>query len=59
MVAPFGAWLVVPLGLHFGGAVGDLWATGLMLSQPRGTLIEDTTTGVIFHHPVATAALLA
>lgn len=54
-IAPFGAWLVVPLGLHFGGAVGDFWATALMLRQPRGTLIEDTEGGIILHRPTTRA----
>jgi hypothetical protein len=51
-LAPFGGWLVVPLGLHLGGAVGDLWVTALVARQPRGTLVEDRKSGVAFFSPV-------
>lgn len=57
VLAPFGYWLVIPLGLHFGGSTGDLWALGLILRQPRGTLIEDLKAGVVFHRPTAYIAL--
>jgi hypothetical protein len=46
---PWGGWLVVPLGFHFGGCVGDFWAVALVLSKPRGTQVEDLQTGVRFH----------
>ena len=46
---PYGGWLVLPLGLHLGGCVGDVWMLGVVLLQPRGTMIEDMRTGVRFH----------
>jgi hypothetical protein len=59
-VAPFGHWLVIPLGLHFGGSTGDFWALGMAVKQPRGTLIEDLKAGVVFHRPApAPVAALA
>jgi hypothetical protein len=50
---PLGGWLVVPLGFHFGGCVGDFWAVALVLRKPRGTRIEDLESGVRFHLPAA------
>jgi hypothetical protein len=49
---PWSGWLVVPLGFHFGGCVGDIWAVALVLRKPRGTLIEDLESGVRFHVPI-------
>jgi hypothetical protein len=49
---PYGGWLVVPLGLHLGGCVGDLWVLGVLLRQPAGTLVEDTRTGMRLLRPV-------
>jgi len=46
---PYGGWLVLPLGLHLGRCIGDFWVLGVVLMQPRGTLIEDMKTGVRFH----------
>ncbi len=46
---PYGGWLVLPLGLHLGGCVGDVWVLAVVLMQPRGTMIEDMRTGVRFH----------
>jgi hypothetical protein len=54
-LAPFGGWLVVPLGLHTGGAIGDLWVAALTALRPSGTLVEDTGSGVRFHAPAARA----
>jgi hypothetical protein len=51
LVAPFGGWLVVPLGIHVGGTIGDLWVTVLSLRQPPDTLVEDRKAGVVFHYP--------
>jgi hypothetical protein len=48
-----GGWLVVPLALHLGGCIGDLWIAGMLLLQPGGTVVEDLRTGVRFHRPVA------
>jgi hypothetical protein len=55
VVAPFGGVLVLPLGIHVGGCVGDLWMVGLVLRQPGGTLIEDAIDGAIFLPPPAAA----
>jgi hypothetical protein len=49
----YGGWLVVPLGIHLGGCIGDFWLLSLALQQPRGTLIEDLKTGVRFHRPAS------
>jgi hypothetical protein len=51
--APGGGWLVVPLGLHLGGCVGDFWLLSLAARQPPGTAIEDLRSGVRFHRPAA------
>ena len=51
-LVPYGGWLVLPLGFHLGGCVGDLWFLGIIAIQPRGTLLEDTMTGVRLHRPV-------
>jgi hypothetical protein len=48
---PLGGWLVVPLGVHLGGCVGDLWMLGLVLRQPTGTRVEDLKTGVRLYPP--------
>ncbi len=45
---PAGGWLVVPLGFHVGGCIGDFTATALILTKPRGTLVEDLRTGMRF-----------
>jgi hypothetical protein len=55
---PYGGWLVAPLGFHLGGCIGDLWFLGLVARQPRGTLLEDTRTGVRFHRPAARERVL-
>ncbi len=47
--APHGGWFVVPLGIHLGGCIGDIWLLSLALQQPPGTAIEDLKTGVRFH----------
>lgn len=51
--APGGGWLVVPLGLHLGGCVGDFWLLSLAARQPPGTVVEDMRSGVRFHRPFA------
>ncbi len=51
VIAPFGGLLVLPLGIHVGGCAGDLWMAGLVLRQPRGTVIEDSVDGAIFLPP--------
>jgi hypothetical protein len=45
---PFGGWLVIPLGLHLGCCVGDIWVAGLTMSKSASSLIEDKRTGVRF-----------
>lgn len=37
--------LVIPLGLHLGGCIGDWWLTCVILRLPRETLFEDTPEG--------------
>ena len=54
-LVPATGWLVVPLGIHLGGCIGDLWLTGLTLLQPRGTLVEDHKTGVVLLRPLPEA----
>ncbi len=52
----YGPWselLILPLGVHLGACIGDLWVGALCLRQPRGTLIEDLRTGVRFHPPLS------
>lgn len=46
---PYGGWLALPLGLHLGGCIGDVWVLTVVLAQPRGTMVEDMRTGVRFH----------
>lgn len=46
VLVPFGGWLIVPLALHLGGCVGDLWVLTLVWQQPRGTLVEDLRSGL-------------
>lgn len=46
---PYGGWLLVPLGFHLGGCIGDFWMLGLVLRQPQGTCLEDRKTGIRFH----------
>lgn len=57
-LVPQGGWLVAPLGFHLGGCIGDFWFLGMIARQPRGTLLEDTRTGVRFHRPVFRGAVL-
>jgi hypothetical protein len=42
---PYGGWLAVPLGIHLGGCVGDLWVLGILARLPKGTTLEDLVTG--------------
>jgi hypothetical protein len=55
VLSPWGLWIVFPLAINFGGAVGDLWFIGLLLRQPGGTLVEDRREGVVFHYPSSSA----
>ena len=55
---PYGGWLVIPLGFHLGGCVGDLWFLGMIARQPQGTVIEDLRTGVRFHRPAVWSGML-
>lgn len=48
---PGGGWLVLPLGLHFAGCIGDIWVAALALRQTQGALFEDLKTGVRVHPP--------
>lgn len=46
MVALETLWLLVPLAFNVGGAVGDLWMTGILLRYPRHVVVEDSVTGL-------------
>jgi hypothetical protein len=51
-LACFGAWagyLVVPLAIHFGGCVGDWFASARTLREPSTTRCEDLRDGIRFH----------
>ncbi len=50
-LVPLGGWLVIPLGIHLAGCIGDFWFLGMISRQPQGTLIEDLRTGTRFHRP--------
>jgi hypothetical protein len=50
VVTPWGLWIVFPLAINFGGAIGDLWMTWLVLRQPPDTEIEDLKDGLRFHY---------
>jgi hypothetical protein len=52
----FGSWggyLIVPLAIHLGGCVGDFFAVGRVLREPRGTEFEDLRDGIRFHRKPA------
>ena len=49
---PYGGWLAVPVGLHLGGCVGDVWILGVLARLPRGTELEDLKTGLRTFRPV-------
>lgn len=46
MVALETLWLLVPLAFNVGGAIGDLWMTGILLRYPRHVSVEDSVTGL-------------
>jgi hypothetical protein len=56
-LASVASWvsLAIGIGAHAGGAIGDLWATGLVLRSPRGTRLEDLRDGIRFIPPDAAA----
>lgn len=41
----FGGWLVVLASMHFGGCIGDVWMSGLVLKRSHSDPFEDTGTG--------------
>lgn len=43
--------LPLALAIHAAGCIGDLWMTGVALSKPSGTVLEDRMDGVVFHLP--------
>jgi hypothetical protein len=49
---PLGGWLVVPLGVHLGGCIGDIWFLGIIARLPQGTVLENLATGVRIMRPV-------
>ena len=51
---PFGnlaGWLIVPLAINLGGAIGDLWFFGMIVRKSPGVMIEDLRDGLRFHEP--------
>jgi hypothetical protein len=44
--------LVLPLGLHLGGCIGDWWMTCVIAKLPRETLFEDTPEGFLYRYEV-------
>jgi len=46
---PWGGYLIVPLAIHLGGCVGDLFACGRVLRERPGTEFEDLRDGIRFH----------
>ena len=49
---PLGGWLVIPLGVHLGGCIGDIWLLGIIARLPRNTVLEDLATGVRIVRPL-------
>ena len=50
---PFGnlaSWLMIPLALNLGGAIGDFWMTGMLLRREPDVLVEDLHEGLRFHY---------
>jgi len=43
--------LAIGIGAHAGGAIGDLWATALVLRSARGTRFEELRDGIRFIPP--------
>lgn len=41
--------LILPLALNAGGAIGDLWMTGILLRYPAHVVVEDSATGVTIY----------
>ncbi len=39
-------WLIVPLAVNAGGAVGDCWMAAMLLGYPSTVRVEDCTTGL-------------
>jgi hypothetical protein len=50
---PWGGYLIVPLAIHLGGCVGDLFACGRVLRERPGTEFEDLRDGIRFHRKPA------
>ena len=49
-LAPYGGWLVLPLGFYLGGAwVSTIWYLFIVLRQPHGVLFEDLRGSIRFH----------
>jgi hypothetical protein len=48
-IGPLGGYLIVPLAIHLGGCVGDLFACGRVLRERPGTEFEDLRDGIRFH----------
>jgi len=50
---PGAGYLIVPLAIHLGGCVGDLFACGRVLREPPDTEFEDLRDGIRFHRKPA------
>jgi hypothetical protein len=46
---PVGAYLFLPLAVHFAGCTGDGAIIWRVLQEPRGTVVEDLIDGLRFH----------
>lgn len=46
---PWVAYLVLPLAIHLGGCVGDLFAFWRVVREPHGTECEDLRDGIRFY----------
>lgn len=57
VLMPYGCLLVVPLAIHLGGCIGDLWFLTVIFCQPRGTFFEDLKTAVRIYRPPYSSVL--
>lgn len=48
-LAPYGGWLVMPMGFYFGNWIPALWYSAVVFRQPTGVLCEDLEHGIRFH----------
>jgi putative zincin peptidase len=48
---PWAGYLVLPLAIHLGGCVGDVFAFRRVVREPYGTECEDLRDGIRFYRP--------